>query len=97
MSNSFDDAGIPDSIPDSIPESNSSGSSPDPTSWRYEATVAEVESIITRIEMGELDLAEVFDQFSTAVEYLRQCEAFLNQQQRQMDLLVETLLDDPDF
>jgi exodeoxyribonuclease VII small subunit len=96
MSNSFDGAGMPNAMPDAMPESSSSGL-PDPTNWRYEATVAEVESIITRIEMGELDLAEVFDQFSTAVEYLRQCEAFLNQQQRQMDLLVETLMDDPDF
>jgi len=93
MSNSFDGTGSPDSIPNLTPSS----SSPDLANWHYEAAVAEVESIIARIEMGELDLAEVFDQFSTAVEYLRQCEAFLNQQQRQMDLLVETLLDDPDF
>lgn len=92
MSNSFDGTGSPDSIPNLTPSS-----SPNPANWHYEATVTKVESIIARIERGELDLAEVFDQFSTAVEYLRQCEAFLNQQQQQMDLLVETLLDDPDF
>lgn len=62
--------------------------------WSYEATVSEIESIINRIEMGELDLAEVFDQFAIAVEHLRHCENFLNHQQQQMDLMIETLLDE---
>ncbi len=64
-----------------------------PPDWRYEQTVAEIESIITRIEMGELDLADVFDQFNRAVEYLRQCEVYLSAHQQQMDLLIETLVD----
>ena len=67
-----------------------------PANWDYEATVAEVEAIINRIELGELELAEVFDQFSSAVEQLRRCEAFLSRQQQQVDLLIETLLDDPE-
>jgi exodeoxyribonuclease VII small subunit len=62
-----------------------------PNSWKYEATVAQVERIVKQIESGELELAEVFEQFSTAIEYLRQCEAFLTQRQEQMDLLIETL------
>jgi exodeoxyribonuclease VII small subunit len=62
--------------------------------WNYEAKVAEIEGIIARIEAGELDLAAVFDQFSTAVESLRQCESFLQQRQQQVDLLIETLSDD---
>jgi exodeoxyribonuclease VII small subunit len=89
--------------------SNDSGSSQDgasvasplsspmlPQNWSYEETVAEVEAIISRIELGELELAEVFDQFTTAVEQLRQCETFLNRQQQQVDLLIETLLDEPE-
>lgn len=59
--------------------------------WNYEAKVAEIEGIITRIEAGELELSVVFDQFATAVEYLRQCEGFLQQRQQQVDLLIETL------
>lgn len=66
---------------------------PDST-WNYEATVAKVESIIRQIESGELELAQVFDEFTTAIEYLRQCEAFLDQRQKQMNLLIETLVDD---
>ncbi|MDZ8050259.1 MAG: exodeoxyribonuclease VII small subunit [Aulosira sp. ZfuVER01] len=62
--------------------------------WNYEVKVAEIEKIITRIETGELELEQVFDQFTTAVEYLRQCENFLQQRQQQVDLLIETLSDD---
>lgn len=64
--------------------------------WQYEQTVEEIEAIIDRIESGELDLAEVFDQFGVAVNHLRQCETFLNQRQKQMDLLIENLVDDHD-
>ncbi|PPS40624.1 exodeoxyribonuclease VII small subunit [Chroococcidiopsis sp. TS-821] len=63
--------------------------------WNYEAKVAEVERIIAQIEAGELELEEVFEQFTAAVEYLRQCETFLQQRQQQVDLLIETLSDEP--
>lgn len=62
--------------------------------WNYEGKVAEIENIIARIEAGELELEAVFDQFATAVEYLRQCEGFLHQRQQQVDLLIETLSDE---
>jgi exodeoxyribonuclease VII small subunit len=64
--------------------------------WHYEATVSEIETIIEQIERGELPLADVFDQFAIAVQQLRQCEGFLSRQQQQVDLLIETLLDEPD-
>jgi exodeoxyribonuclease VII small subunit len=63
-------------------------------SANYEAKVAEIEKIIARIEAGELDLAEVFEEFATAVEYLRECESFLQQRQQQVSLLIETLSDE---
>ncbi|MBW4630922.1 MAG: exodeoxyribonuclease VII small subunit [Iphinoe sp. HA4291-MV1] len=59
--------------------------------WNYEAKVAEIERIIARIEAGDLELQEVFDQFAAAVEYLRQCESFLQERQQKVDLLIETL------
>ncbi len=64
--------------------------------WRYEATVKKIEAAIARIESGELDLADVFDQFSAAVEDLRLCETFLSDRQQQVDLLIETLSDKSD-
>ncbi|MBW4440345.1 MAG: exodeoxyribonuclease VII small subunit [Plectolyngbya sp. WJT66-NPBG17] len=66
-------------------------------SWNYEDTVAHVERILTRIESGELELADVFEEFSAAVEHLRQCEAFLAERQKQVDLLIETLMDESEF
>ncbi|MEH1838387.1 MAG: exodeoxyribonuclease VII small subunit [Nostoc sp.] len=62
--------------------------------WNYEAKVAEIEGIIARIEAGELELSDVFEQFASAVEYLRQCESFLQQRQQQVELLIETLSDE---
>ncbi|MBE9102495.1 exodeoxyribonuclease VII small subunit [filamentous cyanobacterium LEGE 07170] len=66
------------------------------TSWVYEDSVAQVEQIIERIEAGDLPLAEVFNQFTQAMQQLNQCETFLNQQQQQMDVLIETLSDEDD-
>ncbi|NDJ23910.1 exodeoxyribonuclease VII small subunit [Nostoc sp. B(2019)] len=72
----------------------SASSSDSMEGWNYEAKVVEIEGIIARIEAGELELAEVFDQFASAVEYLRQCETFLQQRQQQVNLLMETLSDE---
>lgn len=66
-------------------------------SWNYEAAVAKVETITAAIEAGKLELEEVFEQFAAAVEYLRQCETFLQQRQQQVDLLIETLEDETQF
>lgn len=67
-----------------------------PPQWRYEDTIATVETIIQRIESGELDLATTFDEFAIAIDHLRQCDEFLAQQKQKMDLLIETLIDDSD-
>ena len=70
---------------------------PLPDTWNYEVTVEQVETIIKQIEAGELELAEVFDQFAAAVKDLRQCEVFLQERQQKMDLLIETLEEESDF
>ncbi|MEM9923406.1 MAG: exodeoxyribonuclease VII small subunit [Cyanobacteria bacterium P01_D01_bin.50] len=61
--------------------------------WNYETKVAEIETIISRIEAGELQLEEVFEQFGIAVKSLRECENFLQERQQQVDLMIETLQD----
>jgi exodeoxyribonuclease VII small subunit len=62
--------------------------------WSYEERVAQVEGIIARLEAGELELEEVFAEFAAAVESLRECEGFLQERRRQVDLLIETLRDE---
>jgi exodeoxyribonuclease VII small subunit len=76
-----------DSVPPSHPQR--------PEHWHYETSVAEIETIINRIESGELELEDVFEQFAQAVESLGQCETFLNERQSQVELLIETLGDPP--
>lgn len=61
--------------------------------WNYETKVAEIEAIISRIEAGELQLEEVFEQFGVAVKSLQECESFLKERQQQVDLMIETLQD----
>lgn len=61
--------------------------------WRYESAVEQIESIVEQIESGELELADVFEQFGMAVEQLQQCEAYLARHQQQLDLIIETLAD----
>ncbi|MGQ9870247.1 exodeoxyribonuclease VII small subunit [Leptodesmis sp.] len=85
------------------PPNSKDGSLTSPTSgvqredWNYEQTVQRIEATISRIESGELELAEVFDEFAAAVKSLQECETFLAERQRQMDLLIESLKDEPEF
>lgn len=65
-----------------------------PPDWHYETTVNDIEVIIEQIEVGDLDLADVFDQFAQAVKYLKQCDLFLASRQEQMDLMIEQLGDE---
>ena len=64
-----------------------------PNNWKYEEAVAHVEAMINKIESGKMELAEVFDTFATALEYLRQCDSFLSHRRQHMDLLVENLVE----
>ncbi|WP_008313680.1 exodeoxyribonuclease VII small subunit [Leptolyngbya sp. PCC 6406] len=66
---------------------------PDPN-WTYEQAVAHVEETVARLEQGDLPLATIFETFEAAVTELRQCEAFLQEKQQQVDLLIETLMEE---
>jgi exodeoxyribonuclease VII small subunit len=61
--------------------------------WQYETSVTQVEAILHLIESGDMDLADVFEQFTVAIGHLKQCEQFLGDRQEQVDLLIETLTD----
>ncbi len=69
---------------------------PQPDDWNYETTVTQIETTLNQIERGDLDLADVFEQFTTAIAQLKECEAFLGDRQQQVDLLIETLTE-PEF
>jgi exodeoxyribonuclease VII small subunit len=69
---------------------------PKTNDWNYEATVSQIETTLNQIESGDMDLADVFEQFTSAIAQLKECEAFLGDRQQQVDLLIETLTD-PEF
>jgi exodeoxyribonuclease VII small subunit len=62
--------------------------------WDYEASVEQVEAIITNLETGDLPLADIFEQFEKAVTELKKCDTFLQEKQQQAELLIETLVSD---
>ncbi|EKV02892.1 exonuclease VII small subunit [Leptolyngbya sp. PCC 7375] len=62
--------------------------------WNYEASVEQVEAIITDLETGDLPLADIFEQFEKAVTELKKCDSFLQEKQQQAQLLIETLRPD---
>ncbi|MCH2246902.1 MAG: exodeoxyribonuclease VII small subunit [Crocosphaera sp.] len=56
-----------------------------------------MEALIEKIESGDLPLETVFSKFEIAVQQIQQCEQFLSQGVKRMELLIETLEDDLDF
>jgi exodeoxyribonuclease VII small subunit len=64
-----------------------------PNDWNYETAIASIEQMINKIESGDLPLETVFEEFELAVQEINQCEQFLNQGTKKMELLIETLED----
>lgn len=64
--------------------------------WHYETALTEVQTIIKQIESGDLDLADIIDQFEVATRILKECEEFLQAKQTQVDLVIEQLQDPVD-
>jgi exodeoxyribonuclease VII small subunit len=61
--------------------------------WDYEASVEQVEAIITNLETGDLPLADIFEQFEKAVTELKKCDTFLQEKQQQAyQRIVERLM-----
>ena len=67
-----------------------------PDDWSYEDTITRIEEITTQLETGDMPLATVFEQFSEAVDSLKQCDHFLQAKQKEATLLIETLVDGED-
>ncbi len=62
--------------------------------WNYQKTLAQIESIIGKIEAGKINLEDLFSQVMIASQCLQECETYLVQQEQKMDIFIETLTDD---
>lgn len=67
----------------------------------FEASLAQLEKLVARMESGELGLEESLQAFEEGVKLTRQCQETLNAAQQKVQLLMEkngkTTLQDADF
>jgi exodeoxyribonuclease VII small subunit len=55
----------------------------------FEATLAQLESLVTRLESGELPLDEALRTFERGVQLTRQCQGALSAAQQKVQLLLQ--------
>lgn len=60
----------------------------DPKHPDFEQSLAELESLVTRLESGELSLDESLKEFRRGVELTRHCQGVLDQAQQSVEQLL---------
>ena len=55
----------------------------------FEAALEELESLVTRMEEGELPLEEALKQFERGIRLTRDCQKALREAEQKVDLLME--------
>jgi exodeoxyribonuclease VII small subunit len=69
--------------------------------FNFEASLSQLEKLVTRMESGELGLEESLKAFEEGVKLTRQCQETLNAAQQKVQLLMEkngkSRLQDADF
>jgi len=53
----------------------------------FEASLADVEQIVSRLESGELGLTESLEQYETGIKQLKQCHALLDAAEQRVSVL----------
>ena len=56
----------------------------------FEASLSELEELVTRLESGELSLDQSLEHFKRGVELTRLCQSVLDDAQKTIELLSET-------
>ena len=55
----------------------------------FEQALGELETVVERLEHGELPLEEALKQFERGVELARSCQAALNQAEQKVEILLQ--------
>ena len=69
------------------PSDRSSQKQPQPDPVDFERALADVESIVGKLESGELGLSDSLEQYEIGIRRLKQCHALLQQAERRVMLL----------
>lgn len=67
------------------PKGNAAAGAPDPDSMGFEDAVAELESIIERIDSGEVGLEASLDAYRRGAALVRRCRAVLDSAQQEIE------------
>ena len=89
----------PPPTPDPAPSPSGSGHDQDAKPLRFEQAISQLESIIERIESGEIGLEESLDYYEKGTHLIRRCQDILDTtQQRIKELTADARgrLDEPD-
>ena len=62
---------------------------PTPKEPGFEATIAELEALVARMESGELPLDEALRSFERGVQLTRECQAALQAAQQRVQILTQ--------
>ena len=55
----------------------------------FESSLAELETIVTQMEQGDLSLDQALSSFETGIKLTRHCQAILDQAEQKVQLLTE--------
>jgi exodeoxyribonuclease VII small subunit len=71
------------------PKASASASEPTAATPDFEAALSELESLVERLERGDLPLDEALRTFERGVELTRHCQASLKAAQQKVDILLK--------
>ncbi|MCR9192323.1 MAG: exodeoxyribonuclease VII small subunit [Gammaproteobacteria bacterium] len=61
---------------------------------QFEQSMTELETIVTLLEKGELDLEEALKQFETGIKMARTCQTTLRQAEQKIETLTASTADE---
>ncbi len=69
---------------------------PAPEELRFSAALAELETIVSALESGQLDLEDSLQRYERGVSLLRACQARLQEAEQRVTMLMGELEEEPD-
>jgi exodeoxyribonuclease VII small subunit len=67
-----------------------------PESLRFSAALAELETIVSALESGQLDLEDSLERYERGVALLRACQARLGEAEQRVTMLMGELEEEPE-
>ena len=56
--------------------------------FKFEQAISELEAIVNRLDSGDLSLEQMLEDFETGVRLVKDCQRYLEQAQKRVEMLV---------